>query len=217
MQTSTPLYIKILSIIFFLSWNHVSEAQLVITEIMYNTPSTDDEWIEICNIGSTPEIMDSMQIWSSTLEFTFSASTTLNAGDCITIAIGDNGTPPFNPGCPFNADYGSPGGTNNLPNSNGQISLRESDGTTIIDVVDYDDADGADGNDKSLHVIDATLDNAVTNSNWQEVDTGGSPGSNSLISLCAVTEIEFISTTSSISEDGGTIDVCVSIYAPSNT
>ncbi len=198
-------------------------ADVVITEIMYNTSGTDDEWIEICNIsGSSQDLSSYIIDVDGTTEHTFGGSTTLADGACITISLGSNGDGTYNPGCNFTPDEGegaSTNSTNNLPNnpSASTITLFAADGTTVADVVTYDDADGADGNDASLHVTDATMDNSDTGTNWQEVTIGGSPGTNTLISPCASTQVEFVATSSTIAEDGVTIDVCVAITNPSGS
>ncbi|WP_298513538.1 lamin tail domain-containing protein [uncultured Kordia sp.] len=202
-----------------LTINTPPTADVVITEIMYNTSGTDDEWIEICNVsGSTQNLSSYIIDVGGTTEHTFGAGTMLADGACITISLGSNGDGTYNPGCNFTPDEGedaSTNSTNNLSNSTDTITLFAADGTTVADIVTYDDADGADGNDASLHVIDATLDNSDTGTNWQEVTIGGSPGTNALISPCASTQVEFVATTSTLAEDGLFIDVCVSIANPS--
>jgi hypothetical protein len=194
-------------------------ADVVITEIMYNTSGTDDEWIEICNVsGSSQDISSYIVDVGGTTEHTVAASTILADGDCITISLGSNGDGTYNPGCNFTPDQGegaSTSNTNNLVNSSDTITLFATDGTTVADVVTYSTADGANGNDASLHVTDATLNNSNTNTNWQEVALGGSPGTNALVSPCALTEVEFVATSSSLAEDGLFIDICVSISNPS--
>ena len=204
-----------------LTINTPPTADVVITEIMYNTSGTDDEWIEICNVsGSSQNISSYIIDVGGTTEHTFGASTMLADGDCITVSLGSNGDGTYNSGCNFTPDEGedaSTNSTNNLLNSTDTIILFAADGASVADVVTYDDADGADGNDASLHVIDATMDNSDTGTNWQEVTIGGSPGTNSLTSPCASTQVEFVATTSTLAEDGVFIDVCVSITNPSGS
>ncbi|MBT8277807.1 MAG: lamin tail domain-containing protein [Bacteroidia bacterium] len=161
-------------------------ADVVITEIMYNTTGIDDEWIEICNIsGSTQDISNYIIDVGGTTEFTFPASTLLADGVCITIDIGDGGGSEYNVDCPFTPDYSSGSGNGTLSNTNPEtITLYAANGSTVADVVTFDDSDGADGNTASLHVTDATMDNSNANTNWQEVIDGGTPGSNTLISSC---------------------------------
>jgi hypothetical protein len=161
------------------------QADVVITEIMYNTVGTDDEWIEICNLnGTTQDISNYIIEVNNSPVYTFPSSTNIPANSCITLALGDNGSAPFNPDCPFTADYGMPSGTNTLNNTSAIIELIASDGTSLIDTVFYADADGADGNGSTLQVIDAAQDNSNTGTNWQEVAFGGTPGVNSLSPLC---------------------------------
>nr|WP_321232667.1 choice-of-anchor D domain-containing protein [uncultured Psychroserpens sp.] len=170
-------------------------ADVVITEIMYNTPTpgNDYEWIEICNLnGTSQDISDYTIDVNGTTRFTFPSSTTIPANSCITVLLGDDGS--SSPECSFTPDYGSPSSTNILPNSPSaagvDIELIASDSTTVVDIVNYDDADGADGNGASLHVTNATIDNSDTGSNWQEVMDGGSPGANTLLSPCSAPEIQ---------------------------
>jgi len=175
-----------------LTVNDPPVADVVITEIMYNSTGTDDEWIEICNLNATAQDISNYEIEvNNSSVYNFPASTSIPANSCITVALGDNGSAPFNPGCPFTADYGSPSGTNILTNSTRTIELVASDNTTVIDAVTYSTGDGANGNGSSLHVVDATADNSdATSANWQEVIVGGSPGDNTLVPPCAVPELQ---------------------------
>ncbi|MBR9845057.1 MAG: choice-of-anchor D domain-containing protein [Algicola sp.] len=176
-------------------------ADVIITEIMYNTPGIDDEWIEICNTTGLTQVLNNYSIrvqgYASNPAFTFPVTgSTIAPGDCITIALGeDTSNPVFNPDCPFTPDYSNGLGTANVlinsPAATGiNIELIASDGTTVVDLVNFDDADGADGNGSSLHVSDDSLDNSDTGTNWQPVITGGSPGFNTLISQCSTLEPE---------------------------
>jgi len=166
-------------------------ADVVITEIMYDSSGTDDEWIEICNVsGSTQNLSNySIAFQSSTL-FTFPAGTTIPNGVCITVSVGSNGDGTFNNICPFTPTYGisaSTNNSNNLTNGSGPyyVRLYAPNGTTVVDSVSYGSGDGGNGNDATLHVIDPNIDNSdAGNSNWQEVVNGGSPNSLSLISPC---------------------------------
>ena len=159
---------------------------------MYNPSGTDDEWIEICNVsGSSQDISNYSIVVQSTTEFTFPASTIIPDGTCITVSIGSNGDGIYNNPCPFVPDYGVGASTSdngNLNNGFGPytITLFAANGTSVADSVSYSNADGADGNDATLHIIDIFQNNSNTSTNWQEVITGGSPGTNSLISPCTV-------------------------------
>lgn len=168
-------------------------ANLVISEIMYNTTgSFDDEWIEVCNVSGSNFNISNYQIKiNAALTYTFPSNSIINDGTCVTISLGDGGGTEFNVDCPFIPNYGNPVGTDKLPNSSGKtISLLASDGLTTVDEVAYSPSDGADGNGSSLHLVDLNLDNHLTSSNWQEVPYGGSPGINSLVSTCAPTTPE---------------------------
>ena len=163
---------------------------IVISEIMYNTPSTDDEWIEVYNGNGADVDISNWTVVYSGGTFTFPGSTTITDGDYITIALGSNGdgtynndnpfTPDFNDltGSPSNANVKDTNDSNNLGNSSGTITLKNSSGTSI-DVVDYDDGDASstDGNGPSYEILDTTSDNSNTNTNWQaSALNGGSPG-----------------------------------------
>lgn len=168
-------------------------ADVVITEIMYNTPGLDDEWIEICNLSGVDQILNDYTVRvNGTIRYTFpSTGTTIASGDCITVAIGEDlSNPLFNPLCDFPPDYSSGLGTNILSNASATITIVADDGSTLVDSVFYDDADGADGNGFSLHFNTSASDNSNTNTNWQEVSDGGSPGIDSLISQCGTAEAD---------------------------
>ncbi|WP_228853573.1 lamin tail domain-containing protein [Aegicerativicinus sediminis] len=168
-------------------------ANLVITELMYNTTgSFDDEWIEICNPTLLDFNISGYQVKiNNVLTFTFPANSIISNESCITLNIGDGGGTEFNIDCPFTPTYGNPTGTDRLTNSTGKtISLVANDNLTNVDEVTYNPQNGADGNGSSLHVIDINLNNSITSYNWQEVRYGGSPGLNSLTSQCAPTTPE---------------------------
>ncbi|WP_033959779.1 lamin tail domain-containing protein [Psychroserpens jangbogonensis] len=167
-------------------------ADVVITEIMYNTPGSDDyEWIEICNLNGTAQDVSNYVIdVNGTPRFTFPSSTSILANSCITIILGHLVTSPA-PECIFPPDYSNPiGNTNVLPNTQATITL-ESPTSIPIDSVFYDDFDNADtdGLGSSFHVVDATLDNSDTVANWQGVINGGSPRINTLTPSCLFPDI----------------------------
>ena len=164
--------------------------QIMISEIMYNTPSTDDEWIEIYNGNGADLDISNWTVEYSGGTFTFPGSTTITDGDYLTIALGSNGdgtynndnpfTPDFNnlSGSPSNANVKDTNDTNKLGNSSGTITLKNSSDTSI-DSVDYDDGDASstDGGGPSYEILDTTSDNSDTVSNWQaSALNGGSPG-----------------------------------------
>lgn len=178
-------------------------ADVVITEIMYNSLGADDEWIEICNTTGISQVLNNYTVEiAGTTRFTFPATgSSIAPGACITISLADSGDATFNPGCPFTADYsnGITGTSGVIPNSPSiagiDIEIIASDTITIVDIVNFDDNDhgagnSADGGGSSLHVTDDSLDNSDTGTNWQIVIDGGSPGFNTLISQCSSLEPE---------------------------
>ena len=164
--------------------------QIIISEIMYNSSGTDDEWIEVFNGNGDNLDISGWTIVYSGGTFTFPGSTTITNGDYITIALGSNGDGTYNNDNPFTPDFnnlsGSPsnssvkdtGDSNNLTNTSGTITLKNGSGTNI-DMVAYDDgdADSTDGDGPSYEILDTTSDNSDTVSNWQaSAINGGSPG-----------------------------------------
>jgi hypothetical protein len=177
---------------------------IVITEFMYNTPGTDDEWIELYNNnGSDVDISSwTLNVGSST--FTFPPSTNFSNNTYITIAMGSNGDGTFNNDNPFTPDYSnvsdpveSTNDTNNMSNSAAIITL-ENIASTIIDTVAYDDGDvsSTGGSGPSYEIIDTTADNSSTASNWQaSAFNGGSPGKLSSTSWTGATDTNWDTST----------------------
>ena len=168
-------------------------ADVVITEIMYNSSGTDDEWIEICNIsGSTQDLSNYTIVVTGGnadgVVFTFPCDTTIANGVCITIDLGNGGAGVYNDDCTFTATYSNGFGAGTLGNTNGTITLKSTNGTTC-DTIAYDSSDGGSPH-YSIHVIDATQDNSDTGTNWQEVAYGGSWGTNSLLPNCLPAGVE---------------------------
>ena len=195
--------------------NNPPAADVVITEIMYNTPTpgTDYEWIEICNLNGTAEDISNYTVdVNGTVRHTFPASTSIPANSCITVLIGQGSSAPE---CPFTPDYGAPSGTNFLPNGGALIELVAPNTVSISDSVLYDEVDSVptDGNGSSFHVIDATMDNADTgNGNWQAVIDGGSPGDNTLISPCTAPELQLVDN-SNTDQDCGSFTIDYGVQA----
>lgn len=170
-------------------------AEVVITELSYNSSGTDDEWIEICNVSGSAQDLSNYIVDNGSVLFTFPAATSIADGTCITVSLGSNGDGVYNNDCPYTPNYGigaSTNNTNNLNNTSDTIFLYAANGTSIVDSVTYNSTDGANNNGSTLHVIDASLDNSNTGSNWQEVATGGSPGANTLISPCSIPELQLV-------------------------
>ena len=163
-------------------------ADVVITEIMYNSTGTDDEWIEICNLsGSLQDISNYTIVVTggspSGTVFTFPCNKTIANDACITIDLGNGSVGVYNDDCNFTTTYSNGLGNGTLGNTSGTITLKSANGTPT-DSVAYAEGDGGDGNGSSLHVIDATQDNSDTGTNWAEVAFGGSSGISSLIPNC---------------------------------
>ena len=158
---------------------------IVITEFMYNTPGTDDEWIELYNSNGSDVDISTWTLNVGTNTFTFPPSTNFPNNTYITIAMGSNGDGTFNNDNPFTPDYSnvsdpleSTNDTNNMSNGAATITL-ENIASTIIDSVAYDDGDvsSTDGSGPSYEIIDTTADNSTTASNWQaSIFNGGTPG-----------------------------------------
>lgn len=165
---------------------------IFISEIMYNSPGTDDEWIEIYNNDGLDIDISNWTIEYSGGTFTFPSSTTISNDAHLTIALGSNGDGVYNNLNPFIPDFnnlfGSPSNTDvkdindtdNLGDDSGIITLKNVNGD-IIDLVDYDDGDypitdGVDGHGRSYEFVNYFQNNSNTNSNWQaSFLIGGSP------------------------------------------
>tara|TARA_R110002111_G_scaffold98272_3_gene151609 strand:+ start:8743 stop:12174 length:3432 start_codon:yes stop_codon:yes gene_type:complete len=164
---------------------------IVISEIMYNSSGTDDEWIEIYNASLTDINLDSewrLVYGGSTYDFT---GITITSGSYLTIALGSNGDGTFNNDNPFTPDVSvistpattaSTDDSNNLVNSSTTIAiiLEPSGSNVTIDTVTYDDGSPwpttPDGNGPSLELVDVTSDNSLAAS-WDASDIdGGTPG-----------------------------------------
>jgi hypothetical protein len=134
-------------------------ADVVITEIMFDTTGTDDEWIEICNFSGAPQDISNyiVNVNSGSHTFTFPAGVIIANNDCITVSLGSDGDGTFNNGgCPFVPDFGiaaNINNSNNLPNSAAtyNISLFSANGSSLADTVDYTGRDNTFVN-ISLHV-----------------------------------------------------------------
>ena len=184
-------------------WNPLSDIK--ISEIMYNSSGTDDEWIEIYNaseeISGAAANVD-ISNWTigtnstgsseySGEVFTFPSSTTIAAGEYLTIALGSNGdgvfnndnpfTPDFNTlsGSPSNADVKNTNDTDNLGDDSGFIVIRPND-FDIANIVYYDDGTRptTDGSGYTYEIKGPTVNNYNTSylGSWQSsFITGGSP------------------------------------------
>lgn len=147
----------------------LSQAQIVITEIMYNPPEsgTDStEFVELYNAGGSPVDLQNYT-FSSGITFTFSASTVVAAGGYAVLAVD---------AAAFQAYYGVPPTgqfSGALGNGGEPITLRDGS-NAVVDSVNYDDAapwplgfaaGQVDGGGASLMLCNAAADNNDGN-NW---------------------------------------------------
>ncbi|MEO6039198.1 MAG: lamin tail domain-containing protein [Saprospiraceae bacterium] len=166
MKKTTLTFLACLSLLM------AAQAQIVITEIMYNPPEagTDSlEYIELYNNTGTA-VNVSNWTFSQGFAFTFPAGSSIGAGQYVTIAKSASA---------FQAAFGSAptyvwdmGGA--LTNSPGEdIALHDGNGSQI-DSVDYKNAapwpTEAAGNGPSIVLCDPNSDNNV-GTNWQAATT----------------------------------------------
>jgi hypothetical protein len=148
---------------------------LVITEIMYNTPGTDNEWIEIHNPSLTSSVvinnLYTLSGSNPSFSYTFTGTTTILPNHYITVQIGNNGSFPFTPTVVAFAT-----GTDRLSNASSTITL--SFNSLSVDVVSYSSSApwpiDANGNGPSLMLNTPGLDNNI-GSNWGACLPGGTP------------------------------------------
>ncbi len=211
--------ITLLGFLFCFLYTSV-QSQVYITEIMYNTPSTDDEWIEVCNANATAEDISGWTITYSTGTFTFPAATSLPAGACFVVATGDDGqSDPYNDcstgstpsdcGGVFTPDFvatgvtiGGTSSTNSLGNTSGTITLADA-GAVAQHTIMYDDGDGGDGNGQTQTFTSANC------STFCGTGALGTPGT--FTAPATNTSVQFVSTTSTVTEDVVSTTVCVEI------
>jgi hypothetical protein len=159
MQFCKLTFLSLLLSSFYCSVN----AQVYISEVLYNSPGLDDEWIEICNDGATTVDLSLWDIAYQTSEFfEFPSGTMLAAGTCITVALGDDGEADGFNDCNGNGSCGgvfvpdfdatddgvnTAGGVDNaIANGNGPYTLELRDGSdAVVSTLAYTDDDGADG------------------------------------------------------------------------
>ncbi|PKP27858.1 MAG: hypothetical protein CVU06_00800 [Bacteroidetes bacterium HGW-Bacteroidetes-22] len=139
------------------------DAQIVITEIMYNPPEsgTDSlEYIELYNNGATAVNMENFYM-SSGVEFTFPA-VTINSGEYLLIAVNAQAMQNTFGKTSYQWTSGA------LSNSGEAIALKDNFGV-LVDSLFYDDVMPwdtlADGFGYSLVLCDPDLDNSL-GENW---------------------------------------------------
>ena len=169
----------------------LGDGDLVINEIMYNTPGYDNEWVELYNTtGSAIDLEGFYLLDNDDLHthLTIPAGYSIPAYGYFTIVI-DTLSPPLS----FTPDYDGGAGLWSLGNGGDAVRLYDSV-DRLVDIVEYDDASpwptAADGGGPSLELIDPSYDNSLAAS-WQAsfVD-GGTPGEvNSTESLDTPTDL----------------------------
>ena len=171
--------------------------KITISEVMYNSSGTDDEWIEIYNGSGVDVDISNWTVGMNTSgnseysgdTFTFPNSTTITDGEYITLALGSNGDGVFNNDNPFTPDFNNlsmpdflvanTNDTDNLANDGGFIVLRPDDFDTVS-IVHYDHTQsGTNGSGYTYENKVPDFNNQVSTSDtgtWQSsFITGGSP------------------------------------------
>ncbi len=148
---------------------------LVINEIMYNSPSYDEEWIELYNNTDQTIDLENYRFCDNDASHTnivIPAGHSIAPDGYFTISIATDGNFPFTP------DYD---GTGNFALNNGGDAVRMwSPDNLLADIVVYDD--GApwptepDGDGPTLSLIDPPLDNSLATSWAASLEDGGTPG-----------------------------------------
>ncbi len=160
---------------FNLSWDVPDEPALIINEIMYNSPGTDEEWVELYNNTDATIDLENWKLLDNDGTHTpviLPAGYSIEAGGYFTIAVATGGDFPFTP------DYD---GTGNfaLNNSGDDVRLYNNSGI-LIDIVSFTDSDpwptAPDGDGPTLSLIDPDTDNSLPQSWLESLEIGGTPG-----------------------------------------
>ena len=202
--------------------NDTPIADVVITEIYYNSPDGPDslEFIELYNNESTAVDLDGYT-FTQGIEHTFQGSFIIPAGGYVVLAKDINA---------FTNEFGAltvsvgQWQSGALGNGGEDIELRNSAGL-VVDYVDYDDGGDwpaeADGQGPSLVLCDVTADNNDA-ANWQVSTTEtivtiegtlvlASPGFEDLACDMGMATIEFGDADFTVNEGDGTATVTVNI------
>ncbi|MBN2543186.1 lamin tail domain-containing protein [bacterium] len=158
------------------------DCQVVINEIMYNSISTDTEYVELYNREADDIDISGWQIKDATANrFTFPEGTIISGFSYLVVCkdtleiIGGYGI--FN--VIGNAPY-------SLNNDNDKVLLFDAIGFLMDSVMYYDGGDWpgeADGNGPSLELVDPFLDNTLPAS-WEASDViGGTPGETNSVGI----------------------------------
>lgn len=146
-------------------------AQIVITEIMYNPPESNTDSLEYFEIYNNSNAAVDISGWSFTqgVEHVFPAGTTMPAGSYLTLAKSASA---FSSVFGFQPIVWTNGALTNTPGED--IELSDANGN-VIDVVDYMNAAPwpieAAGGGSSLVLCDYNTDNNIA-SNWIAATTG---------------------------------------------
>ncbi len=188
-----------------------STPSLVITEILYNNPSSDTlEFVEIYNAGDTEAALGGLAI-SGSFGYTFPAGLSLPADDVILLALEESAAESF-----FGLDFYD-WGSSNLGNGDGEIVIKNTSGL-VIDSVAYDDAapwpTEADGDGPSLELISPSLDNNL-GASWRpnpfqfaDTDIFANPG---IVSDDLEPVVAFAEATVALAEGSGNNDLELTI------
>lgn len=159
-----------------LSWTVPTTPALVINEIMYNSPGTDEEWVELFNNTDQPISLENWKLLDDNATHTpilFPADYTIEAYGYFTIEVATGGAFPFTP------DYDGSWAGWAMGNTTDIIRLYNANGI-LIDRVEYFDGDpwpsSPDGDGPTLSLLNPDLDNAL-GENWRASnEEGGTPG-----------------------------------------
>ena len=195
-----------------------SYAQLVITEIMYNPPEsgTDTyEFVEVYNNGANAVNLLGYS-FTEGIEYTFTSGFNLGVGEYALFAVDS---------VAFEQAFGVTAFqiTNGSLSNGGELIQLSDDQGNVVDEVDYDDSfpwsSSADGFGASLVLCDLNSDNN-DGANWDDAITGtgfisgglevfANPGGASACPGGA--EVRFLSSTTEVAEDVGTVTISVEI------
>ncbi|OFY52099.1 MAG: hypothetical protein A2W85_11775 [Bacteroidetes bacterium GWF2_41_31] len=158
-----------------LTWTVPTTPALVINEIMYNSPGSDEEWVELYNNTNQPISLENWKLLDNDASHTpilFPAGYTVAAFGYFTIEVATSGAFPFTP------DYDGSGNFN-FTNTTDVVRLYNANGI-LIDIVNFEDSSpwpsDPDGGGPSLSLFSPGLDNSL-GENWRSShEDGGTPG-----------------------------------------
>ncbi len=191
-------------------------ADVIINEIMYNTPGNDNEWVELYNDG---EAAVDLEGWwmvdddDAHPALVFPEGYSIPSGGYFTVAVSHHElADPF----PFTPDYDWTSVSEwNLGNGSDTVNLYDPD-DNLEDTVTYDDGDpwpsSPDGDGPSLELISPAMDNSLASS-WQAsyVD-GGTPGAENSQAEAPILTIEPASYDFGTVEAGESYTTTLTIY-----